>query len=178
MLAGNQLGDEGISRLLPVLSTLPNLGVLDISCNGLTDASLGGLASALEECSSTNNRILQVFYVGLQFLRLTLSLICLQNLIRFTLMPEEDSNFFWQIFQQPLSSYSSTSFYTASVQKAFTLFVLVNRKAAVSCVLCNYLLADESCIFKTGSVAVRLNERSHRALCVWLQQLTQLTWIF
>jgi Leucine-rich repeat (LRR) protein len=75
MHSGNQLGDEGFSRLVPVLSTLPNLGVLDVSCNGITDASLNRLASALEESSSTNNRILQVFISGRSFCIFTLALI-------------------------------------------------------------------------------------------------------
>ncbi|XP_068698694.1 tonsoku-like protein isoform X1 [Montipora foliosa] len=47
MLPGNRIGDSGVQYLVSALPTLPNLLVLDLSCNGITQKGLSHIASAL-----------------------------------------------------------------------------------------------------------------------------------
>ena len=44
---GNRIGDVGMENLCKILDTLPNLSVLDLTCNDITPVGLNHLCSAI-----------------------------------------------------------------------------------------------------------------------------------
>ena len=56
IFAGNRIGDVGMENLSKVLDSLPNLSVLDLSCNDITPVGLSHLCAVL----TTETKCLQV----------------------------------------------------------------------------------------------------------------------